>query len=426
MPEEKAEKASPAKSEKDGDAKSPKAKPTAGASRFWGTAKSAAWRQRTTKEIAIDQCFRRNIVAPNPPPAIPPRASKAAAARAAAAAEKAEAEHVDAALAKCLERRGKRLSQLFSHADREREGKLARPRVEGMLRAANVPADVASSLLQRLGSDDDGNVTRDEFARTLQKNGYRPPRAASARPFRGGAAAAAAFQAAAAAREGAATTRPASAHPGVRMVRSEKFSGSYSIMHSERYEEPARPNEQTPPTSDVFHTAPYMTADRQVAAWEYYHTKKSIRSGVAIASAHPSFPSHGPMLQTNHTHSFGAAQSVGGSHTPRARPSTAPVSRLGTAPIRRAHADEAQLGTPTRPGRAYLDASHTTVMPGATVFTAQLARRALKTPAAFNSNARTSAERLYDRDPQPGMVWDRKRGWDVHARAPPVDERFLP
>ena len=57
---------------------------------------------------------------------------------------------------------------------------------------------------------------------------------------------------------------------------------------------------------------------------------------------------------------------------------------------------------------------------------AQLARRALKTPAAFNSNARTSAERLYDRDPQPGMVWDRKRGWDVHARAPPVDERFLP
>ena len=56
----------------------------------------------------------------------------------------------------------------------------------------------------------------------------------------------------------------------------------------------------------------------------------------------------------------------------------------------------------------------------------QLARRALKTPAAFNSNARTSAERLYDRDPQPGMVWDRKRGWDVHARAPPVDERFLP
>ena len=39
---------------------------------------------------------------------------------------------------------------------------------------------------------------------------------------------------------------------------------------------------------------------------------------------------------------------------------------------------------------------------------------------------RTSAERLYDRDPQPGMVWDRKRGWDVHARAPPVDERFLP
>ena len=85
MPEEKA---SPAKSEgaKDGDAKSSKAKPTAGASRFWGTAKSAAWRQRTTKEIAIDQCFRRNIVAPNPPPAIPPRApSKAAAARAPAA-----------------------------------------------------------------------------------------------------------------------------------------------------------------------------------------------------------------------------------------------------------------------------------------------------------------------------------------------------
>ena len=38
----------------------------------------------------------------------------------------------------------------------------------------------------------------------------------------------------------------------------------------------------------------------------------------------------------------------------------------------------------------------------------------------------SSAERLYDRDPQPGMVWDRKRGWDVHARAPPVDERFLP
>ena len=151
MPEEKA---SPAKSEgaKDGDAKSSKAKPTTGASRFWGTAKSAAWRQRTTKEIAIDQCFRRNIVAPNPPPAIPPRASKAAAARAAAAAEKAEAEHVDAALAKCLERRGKRLSQLFSHADREHEGKLARPRVEGMLRAANVPADVASSLLQRLRS----------------------------------------------------------------------------------------------------------------------------------------------------------------------------------------------------------------------------------------------------------------------------------
>ena len=63
---------------------------------------------------------------------------------------------------------------------------------------------------------------------------------------------------------------------------------------------------------------------------------------------------------------------------------------------------------------------------GSAVFTAQLARRALKTPAAFNSNARTSAERLYDRDPQPGMVWDRKRGWDVHARAPPVDERFLP
>ena len=43
MPEEKA---SPAKSEgaKDGDAKSPKAKPAAGASRFWGTAKSAAGR----------------------------------------------------------------------------------------------------------------------------------------------------------------------------------------------------------------------------------------------------------------------------------------------------------------------------------------------------------------------------------------------
>ena len=49
-----------------------------------------------------------------------------------------------------------------------------------------------------------------------------------------------------------------------------------------------------------------------------------------------------------------------------------------------------------------------------------------KASPAFNSNARTSAERLYDRDPQPGMVWDRKRGWDVHARAPPVDERFLP
>ena len=53
-------------------------------------------------------------------------------------------------------------------------------------------------------------------------------------------------------------------------------------------------------------------------------------------------------------------------------------------------------------------------------------RSSFRTPAAFNSNARTSAERLYDRDPQPGMVWDRKRGWDVHARAPPVDERFLP
>ena len=55
-------------------------------------------------------------------------------------------------------------------------------------------------------------------------------------------------------------------------------------------------------------------------------------------------------------------------------------------------------------------------------------RRVHRRPAdaAFNSNARTSAERLYDRDPQPGMVWDRKRGWDVHARAPPVDERFLP
>ena len=106
MPEEKASPAEGGEAGAKDDAASSKAKPTAGASRFWGTRKvggvAAADDQGDCARSVLPLAQHRRA---EPAAGDPAARVEGGGGRAAAAAEKAEAEHVDAALAKCLERR---------------------------------------------------------------------------------------------------------------------------------------------------------------------------------------------------------------------------------------------------------------------------------------------------------------------------------
>ena len=69
------------------------------------------------------------------------------------------------------------------------------------------------------------------------------------------------------------------------------------------------------------------------------------------------------------------------------------------------------------------------VIPNATLWTCQLARRQVNTPQGLHDNARTKQEHNFSTEPTAGMKWSGGRngaGWHVDPVRPALDPDYFP
>lgn len=400
------------------------------------------------KEERIEACFNRNITAKEPPTSIPVR--RGAPERTSVktvpsysrptASSEAHAKAAVSEMQRHLARRGKRLTQLFVHADRERSGTLDSEEVADMLRSANIPETLTEQFMHQIDSAKDGQVTLDEFARTLADNGCSSARAANV--MKPGVVDKRMWDSRTFIQQEEGLADLSQKEP----TEAQQRRGHGSTRHASRkhggldYRDPQRPVDATLDTTGNFHSRPYYTCDRQVHAWQQYHVQPS---PITMNRAHPAHPPFATLTNSNHLISFGR----GDSHTTKARPQSALPATVTTA------TNFAKPGPPPRPRPASAisckkgfadvdqfvdkrvgfrnvwtgvkgeDRDH--VIPNATLFTCTLARRQVRTPEGIHTNARTVQERNFAKDPSVGMRWSRTEGWGVASVRPSVDERFV-
>lgn len=403
------------------------------------------------KEERIEECFNRNITATEPPTSIPlrrgaPEKPKTAKTKPSYSRPTASSEaHAKAAVSEMqnhLARRGKRLTQLFLHADRDRSGTLDSEEVAGMLRSANIPDTLTEQFMNQIDHNKDGQVTMDEFARALADNGYSSVR--SSNVMKPGMIdkrmwASRAFLQQEEELADLSKKEPTEAQQ--RRNRGTTRNASRGKHGAWDHRDPNRPVDEKHDTTGTFHSRPFYTCDRQVHAWQQYHVQPN---PITMNRAHPAHPPYATLSNSNHLISFGRGDTP---KATKARPQSALPATVMTA------TNFAQPGPPPRPRPASAisakkgfadvdrfedkrigfrnvwtgvkgeDRDH--VIPNATLWTCTLARRQVRTPEGIHNNARTVQERNFAKDPSVGMRWSRTEGWGVSPIRPSVDERFV-
>lgn len=428
----------------------------------WLNKPSEAWKDRTNKEQRVEDCFNRNITADKPPPAIParsatdgPRKTKAVRQQPSymAPTKSSSASQVVTEMQTHLSRRGKRLTQLFLHADRDRSGNLDADEIRSLLVTANLPGELTTAFMAQLDKDNSGTVSMDEFSRALSNNGYAGGRDSGPKVGkidRAMWASSAFLTAEEHARQDAKAAQREKKPSEAERRRARTKHGAWA------YRDPERPDEIKPDTGKTFSERPYYTCDRQVHAWQNYHAQPN---PVTLNRAHPAFPEAGPLMtRTNYTIMHGREGGGGGrpatataspvvstTKPRRERPQSAtqanlpPASRPADPPkARPASAAAAKLSTFCDVDRyndmrvgfrnvltGFQGESRDHVVPNATLWTCQLARRQITTPDGIHAHARTPKERNFAKEPTAGMKWSRTDGWHVNPVRPIVDERFI-
>ena len=259
-----------------------------------------------------------------------------------------------------LSRRGKRLTQLFLHADRDRSGNLDADEIRSLLVSANLPGELTTSFMAQLDKDNSGTVSMDEFSRALSNNGYAGGRDSGPKVGkidRAMWASSAFLTAEEHARQDAKAAQREKKPSEAERRRARTKHGAWAYL------DPERPDEIKPDTGKTFSERPYYTCDRQVRraprvprpsragvraaarrhrrhraasaahapppplsaqvhAWQNYHAQPN---PVTLNRAHPAFPEAGPLMtRTNYTIMHGREGGGGG------RPATATASPVVT------------------------------------------------------------------------------------------------
>jgi len=151
---------------------------------------SMAWKQRTLKERAIDDAFPDRITASHAPATMPARVSSRKPRPATAGTAERRGTPSGAsitsvgALKAHVDLKGKRLAQLFAHADRDKSGALDRSEVDGLLRVACIPPELGEQFMRQVDADADGKITcaaPPSSPRIPAHRGARVPESPSAR-----------------------------------------------------------------------------------------------------------------------------------------------------------------------------------------------------------------------------------------------------
>jgi len=374
-----------------------------------------------------------------------------------------------------LMRRGKRMEQLFRHADRDRTGTLDAAQVRTLLRSAKLPERLAQGFMEQVqGSNEpepmndgatkvsldvyEGKVSLDAFSRVLAEAGCPPsPGFGGSKGGKGwdsSAVSISPFSSMPPRPSTVPATRGRDAKGGPRRQHSPPANSQHApSKHGNwAHEDVPRPMDVEHDTGKAFGNTPYYACDRQVHAWRSYHVQPN---PIAMNRAHPGYPPTAPLMSTNYSLSHaGPRDGVGtpddsGVATRKARrdaqrpqsampPSSRPVDPRKARP---ASAHTSKLSTfcdsdtynDMRVGfrnvlTGYAGEQREHVVPNATLWTCQLARRQLNTPHGIHDNARTKQEHNFSTEPTSGMKWSGGRngaGWHVNPVRPVVDPAFL-